>query len=136
MNVTVTVSTPTAADPGTVDPWGNPVPGLPLVTTIEGCVFDPGGGTSSDRDLTGVAAAGGPLRARVFCPLTGHRFDTTQTITMQSGDPLIDASLKDAEGNRLVWQVDGEPNPWRSPWSQWTPGVEVPLSDPRPWGAQ
>lgn len=27
-----------------------------------------------------------------------------------------------------TWQVDGEPGPWRSPFSGWTPGVRVALT--------
>ena len=129
MNVTVTVTTVGA---GGWDEYGNPTPGQPTTAVVAGCVFDPGGGLNSDRDLTGVAVTGAPARARVFCPLTAHRFETGQTLTMKSTDPLVDAYFLDGDGRRLVWQVDGNPNVWRSPFDAWTPGVEVPLTDPKP----
>lgn len=130
MKVVVRVTFSAPDDPARTDTYGNPVRADPETIDIPGCVFDPG--SAPDHDLTGVAVTGAPLRARVFCPVTAHRFDTEQSVSMTSADPLIDTYLKDRRGDRLVFEVDGEPNLWQSPFTGTACGVEVPLAGPKP----
>lgn len=92
-------------DPRTGDP-------LPTTThTIDGCAVAPR--TSSETTDLGNAVIVG---LTLFAP---YGADVT----------AIDEVL--IPGDDVVWQVDGQPGDWRSPFTDWRPGTQVALTRQR-----
>lgn len=92
------------------DRFGDPVGG-PVLHTIDGCTPYPTGSTEvenrSDSVTTGqgvLAPYGSDIKAADFVWLDGD--DLTA---------------------RAPWKVTGEPGPYRSPFTGWTPGIEIHL---------
>lgn len=88
-----------------VDQYGDPIPGDPMRIDIPGCAIAPRPlGETSERGRQGV--------------IVGY------TIYLPAGSPAI-LHTDQIEVRGAVREIDGEPAEWVSPFTGWTPGVEV-----------
>jgi hypothetical protein len=97
---TITVRRPSS--PAATGPRGDP---LPYTThTVAGCAFAPRASTETvdrrDTVITGLT---------LFAPPDA---DIQPTDRIQRADGSL-------------WEVDGEPGDWQTPWTGWHPGLEI-----------
>lgn len=79
--------------------------------------------TATETSLRGVVIAPGSSTE-----VTGGQDTVTTAATLYApaGTDLVPTDrVRRADGT--VWQVDGQPRVWRSPFTGWQPGVEAPL---------
>lgn len=88
----------------TTDQYGDPVPSARTGSTIDGCAIAPRMSTEPpERGRQGVVVG-----LTVYAP---------------AGSDIISTDLLMIRG--LTYVVDGEPAEWSSPFTGWTPGLEV-----------
>jgi SPP1 family predicted phage head-tail adaptor len=87
------------------DEYGDATP-VEVETVLTSCAFAPA--SSSENVATGQIAV--VTKDRLFVP-----YDTT----INADDEF------EIDGKR--YRIDGNPGPWRSPFTGWTPGTEVAL---------
>jgi len=97
----------TVLRPGTLDRYGDPVPGNPSTThTIEGCAFAPRSSTE--------------LHAQVNTVIVGLTMYAPSGADIKATD-----TIQRSDGTR--WNVEGQPGVWSSPFTGWQPGIVAAL---------
>jgi hypothetical protein len=103
---TITVRRPSG--PAATGPRGDP---LPYTThTVTGCVFAPNVSTGENVSAENV-----------------YRRDTVSTGLALYAPPDADIIPIDriVRADGTVWEVEGEPGDWQTPWTGWHPGKVV-----------
>jgi hypothetical protein len=80
----------------------------PNIALIEGCAFNPGDSTEPLQDARQSVIT----RPTVYAPYNAD---------IAAADRLV------VRGT--TYEVDGRPLPWKSPFTGWTPGLEIKLKD-------
>jgi uncharacterized Zn-binding protein involved in type VI secretion len=91
---------------GAEDAHGNPIVTFADAVTVEGCGFAPGG----SQELYGPGRNPVTSVPQLYCP---------------PGTVVTSRSRVTVRGK--LYQVDGDPAEWRSPFTGWEPGVVVTL---------
>ena len=92
----------TVRRPGGTDQRGDPEPAVEH--TVTGCAFAPRSSTeATDRRDTVV------IGLTLYAP----------------PDADIQATDKIVRANGTVWEVDGEPGDWQTPFTGWHPGLQI-----------
>lgn len=94
--------------PGGVNPHGDQVDSTVERFELLGCAVAPVVGGRFDPEIQERGRTGVVVRQTLFAPL---------------GTDLRYTDELEVDG--VVWQVDGVPGPWRSPFSGWLAGLEV-----------
>lgn len=92
--------------PPAIDEYGDPVTGDPGRLTIDGATVAP----RSSTDITDRGRYGVIVGLSLFAP-----YDTD----IGHGDQV--------EVDGVLYDVDGEAGPWKSPFTEWEAGIEVAL---------
>lgn len=95
------------ATDGGLDRNGNPLPGVDAEIPVEGCAFIPG----NSLELTEPGRTTVTTNPRLLMP-TGSDVRASDRLRSPAGE---------------VFEVEGAPSNWRSPFSGWAPGAEVEL---------
>lgn len=93
---------------GEYDRNGDAIPGTGGDHTIDNCAWAPRATSETNRYGNAVIVG-----LELFVPY-GADIRATDTVLLP-GDPV-------------VWFVDGDPGPWRSPFTDWRPGTQVALT--------
>lgn len=101
-------------------PYGEPI----VVTTRTQNGWDADGNPAYDETTVTVAGA--------FDPAIGFEQTNGQDrVQVQPTAYLPYGTVVDARSKLTIrgadYEVDGDPNQWRSPFTGWSPGVQVPL---------
>lgn len=91
---------------GVEDAHGNPIESFADPVTIEGCAFDPGGSVETVSPGREVVVTS----PRVFLP-AGTFITARSRVTVRG----------------MLYQVEGDPAAWRSPFTGWEPGTVAVL---------
>lgn len=110
----VNMETVTVVRPGGRDRHGDPTGATEH--TIAGVLVAPAG--SSEDVSSGEQLAD---RWDLYLPVGSDIVATDRVRRALDPTPGDDAPLP----QRAPWVVVGQPSPWRSPWSSWTPGMVV-----------
>lgn len=105
------VETVTVERPGGTDRYGDSLPAA--TRTVAGCIFAPR--SSAEGSALGGRVLGTPNT--VITGITGYL----------PADAAITATDVIVRPDGTRWQVEGEPGLWASPFTGWSPGLEVAL---------
>ena len=92
---------------GAVDAHGNPVESYATPVSVDGWAFDAGG----------TVEQFGPGRDAVI----------SSPRLLRGSDDFVPSSRDRCTVRGVVFEVDGDPGVWRSPFTSWIPGISVPL---------
>lgn len=88
------------------DDYGDPVEGDPNRLTLDNCAVAP----RSSSDITERGRQGVIVGLSLFAPY---------------GSDVIHSDLLEVDG--VLYEVDGEAGPWKSPFTEWEAGLEIAL---------
>lgn len=109
--------TVTVERPGGVDRYGDRLP--TVSRTVDGCIFAPRGSSGGVTASREGASSGGLASPNTV--ITGLTAFMPESAAIDATDIVVRA-----DGTR--WEVQGEPGLWRSPFTGWTPGLQVALT--------